>query len=83
MSSLWVMNSKGEVLLAQRVFDKKHDPGKWGPAVAGTVEKGEDYDSNMLKEAGEEVGLKDFEFKKLQKLRRQTKFNYFSQFYLK
>ena len=31
-----------------RSFTKSHDPGKWGPAVAGTVEEGETY--NFLKE---------------------------------
>lgn len=58
VSALWIMNSKGEVLLAQRAFTKKHHPGKWGPAVAGTVDEGETYLSNIIKEAQEEIGLK-------------------------
>ncbi len=29
----------------------------WGSAVAGTVEKGEDYESNIYKETEEEIGL--------------------------
>ena len=40
VSALWLTNSKEDILLAQRSFDKKHYPGKWGPAVAGTVKKG-------------------------------------------
>lgn len=36
VSALWIKNSQGDILLAQRKFTKKHDPGKWGPAVAGT-----------------------------------------------
>lgn len=57
VSALWLTNSNGEVLLAQRRFNKKHDPGKWGPAVAGTVDEGESYESNIYKEAEEEIGL--------------------------
>ncbi|MFA6073018.1 MAG: NUDIX domain-containing protein [Candidatus Woesearchaeota archaeon] len=57
VSALWIENSKGQVLLAQRSFSKKQSPGKWGPAVAGTVEKGETYESNILKEAEEEIGV--------------------------
>jgi isopentenyldiphosphate isomerase len=37
ITGLWLTNSKGEVLLAQRQITKKNDPGKWGPAAAGTV----------------------------------------------
>jgi len=62
VSALWVTNSKGEVLIAQRKHTKKHDPGKWSPAVAGTVESHETYESNMYKEAEEEIGLKGYIF---------------------
>ncbi|MBI4017465.1 MAG: NUDIX domain-containing protein [Candidatus Aenigmarchaeota archaeon] len=58
-SALWITNSNGDILLARRAFTKKHDPGKWGPAVAGTVEEGETYESNIIKEAEEELGLKN------------------------
>jgi len=57
VSALSITNSKGEILLAQRAFTKKHHPGKWGPAVAGTVEEGETYLSNILKETEEEIGI--------------------------
>lgn len=33
VSALWVVNNEGDVLLAQRAFNKKNNPGKWGPAV--------------------------------------------------
>lgn len=52
-----VFNEKGEVLIAKRNPDKKIDPDVWGPSVAGTVDEGEDYDSTVLKEAEEEIGL--------------------------
>ena len=55
VSALWIENSKGEILLAQRGFMKRNNPGKWGPAVAGTIDKGESYEENMYKEAEEEL----------------------------
>lgn len=82
VSALWVTNSKGEVLLAQRAFTKSHSPGKWGPAVAGTVEEGENYDTNILKEAEEEIGLKNINPKTGPKLRISGEHNYFTQWYL-
>ena len=59
VAALWVTNSKGDILLAQRALSKKHDPGKWGPAVAGTVEERETYRANIIKETSEEIGLHD------------------------
>ncbi len=57
VSGLWLVNDKNEVLIAQRALDKIHDPGVWGPSAAGTVEEGETYTSNVLKEAEEELGI--------------------------
>ncbi len=57
ITSVFVFNSSGEFLIAQRQFTKTIDPGKWGPFVAGTVEEGETYDSNAVKELGEELGI--------------------------
>lgn len=57
VTSLWLKNSKGEVLLAQRALTKKKDPGKWSCAVAGTVDEGEEYDDNIIKEIREEIGI--------------------------
>lgn len=62
VAALWLTNSKGEILLAQRALDKQFHPGKWGPAVAGTVAKGETYQDNIIKEAFEEIGLKNITF---------------------
>src|SRR3989344_1519490 len=58
VSSLWLTNSQGEILLAKRALTKKKDPGKWGPAVAGTVDEGETYDDNIVKETFEELGVR-------------------------
>jgi isopentenyldiphosphate isomerase len=57
VSVLWIINSKGEILLAKRALTKKSDPDKWGSGVAGTIAKGETYFSNIMKEAKEELGL--------------------------
>ena len=82
VSSLWITDTDGKILLARRAFNKSHDPGKWGPAVAGTVEEGETYEENIIKEAEEELGLKNikpvFGIKKL----RKTKWTYFVQEFL-
>jgi len=59
VSALWIKNSNGASLLARRAYSKSHNPGKWGPAVAGTVEEGETYESNIIKEAEEELGIRN------------------------
>lgn len=82
VASLWVTNSKGDVLLARRAYTKSHDPGKWGPAVAGTVEEGESYEANIVKEAEEELGISGVVFTLEPKyLRRGEKYSYFVQPY--
>lgn len=57
ISSLWIENDKGEVLISQRSLKKKSDPGLWAAAAAGTLEPDETYESNVAKEAEEELGL--------------------------
>ena len=63
ITSAYIFNSKKEFLIAQRQFDKIMDPGKWGPSVAGTVEEGETYDSNVKKEVAEEIGITNIDLK--------------------
>lgn len=81
VAALWVSNDKGEVPLAQRAQNKDKDPGVWGPAVAGTVDDGEDYDSNIYKEAEEEIGLKGVVFEKSAKIFVPAPRMYFCQIY--
>lgn len=84
VSALWITNSMGQYLLAQRAMTKKKYPGRWGPAVAGTVEVGETYDSNIVKEIQEELGItiRLEELKKGPKIKRETHTgSYFSQWY--
>jgi|SRR3989344_8547261 len=82
ITGLWLWNEKGEVLLAQRAFSKKMNPGLWGPAVAGIVEEGESYESNIIKEVEEEIGLKDLKPQLGPKLRRTTLHAYFVQWFI-
>lgn len=80
-SALWIENSKGQVLLAQRGFSKRNDPGKWGPAVAGTIDRGETYESNVYKEAQEEIWLEGVPFSKSEKIRYSKRDNFFCQWF--
>ncbi|MBU0471543.1 MAG: NUDIX domain-containing protein [Nanoarchaeota archaeon] len=79
ITSLWITNSKGEFLLARRTHTKSHNPRMWGPAVAGTVDEGESYEDNIIKEAEEELGLKNIKIKKGPKIKRDGKHKSFSQ----
>ncbi|MDD3284610.1 MAG: NUDIX domain-containing protein [Patescibacteria group bacterium] len=81
VSALWITNSNGDILLAQRALTKSHDPGKWGPAVAGTVDEGESYEENIIKEAEEEIGLKNIKSCIGPKKRMRGDHNYFDQWY--
>ncbi|MBI5621840.1 NUDIX domain-containing protein [Candidatus Falkowbacteria bacterium] len=81
VSALWLTNSQGQILLAQRAFTKSHHPGCWGPAVAGTVEDGETYEENIKKETAEELGLNNLTLTPGPKIRRIDDWQYFTQWY--
>lgn len=81
VSALWLTNSKRQTLLAKRAVIKDKDPGKWGPAVAGTIDEGETYDDNIYKEAEEEIGLTGVQFKKGPKVLIKHPRTYFCQWY--
>jgi isopentenyl-diphosphate delta-isomerase len=83
VSGLWLTNLEGGILLAQRSFSKKNSPGKWGPAVAGTVEEGQTYESNIAQEIKEEIGLTGLEIKPyVKKLSSETNKPHFTQWFL-
>ena len=65
ITHVWIFNKKNQFLIAKRHHSKKVSPNKWSPAVAGTVEEGESYESNARKEAEEELGLKNLNLKPL------------------
>ncbi len=80
VSSLWITNDKNELLLGQRSFNKRHYPGVWDVAVAGTVEKGETYETNIMKELKEELGVTG-EVTPGPKVRVEGKYNMFIQWF--
>ncbi len=81
VSALWITNSNGKILLAKRHHTKKHHPGKWGPAVAGTIDEGEDYEQNIIKEAEEELGLKNIIPRTGPKTETSGEFHHFTQWF--
>ncbi len=82
VSGLWIKNSNGESLLARRAYTKIHYPGRWGPAVAGTVDEGESYENNLIKEAKEELGLHDIKLEKSSKTQTSGEYNHFTQWFI-
>ncbi|HEX6258450.1 MAG TPA: NUDIX domain-containing protein [Candidatus Saccharimonadales bacterium] len=80
-ASLWITNSKGDILLAQRKFDKKVDPGKWAEAVGGTVEGNDTYEETVIREAEEELGLTELRVQAGPKQLITTPCTYFTQWY--
>lgn len=81
VSALWLKNSNNESLLARRAYTKTHYPGRWGPAVAGTVDNSESYEENMIKEAEEELGLKNIKLEEGPKIEVSGKYNHFTQWF--
>jgi len=81
VSALWITNSCGEILLARRHHTKSHHPKKWGPAVAGTVDEGETYEENIIKEAEEELGLKNIKVELGPRTKTDDEFHHFTQWY--
>jgi 8-oxo-dGTP pyrophosphatase MutT (NUDIX family) len=80
-ASLWITNHNGDVLLAQRKFTKRTNPGKWSEAVGGTVEGEDSYESTMLREAEEEIGLTVSSYKIGPKQYVSSPTRYFVQWY--
>jgi isopentenyldiphosphate isomerase len=56
---LHLFNSKGELFLQKRAMTKDIQPGKWDTSVGGHVSEGEKPIEALIREAGEELGLKN------------------------
>jgi isopentenyldiphosphate isomerase len=52
-----VFNSRGEVFLQKRSKKKDRQPGVWDSSASGHVDSGEDYDTCVVRELREEIGL--------------------------
>jgi isopentenyldiphosphate isomerase len=53
-----VFNARGEMFLQKRSKTKDREPSRWGAACSGHVDSGEDYDTAVMRELGEELGWK-------------------------
>lgn len=80
-SALWVLNEKEEILVAQRSKNKRHFPNIWGPSVAGSLEEGESYKDNIIKEAQEEIGVSLDEVTIGPKIRESDDHEFFCQYF--
>ncbi len=66
IARVFIFNSKGEFLLQKR-SDIVLAPGKWDNSAAGHVDTGETYLEATLREAREEVGVRDATFREVLK----------------
>ena len=82
VSRLVIVNQQGQLLMAQRALTKQKDPGVWGLAVEGTVENDETYESNIRKEAEEEIGIILGNIQTGPKFRRPGKYNHYCQVFI-
>ena len=55
---LFAFNTECELFLQKRSMSKDYSPGKWDSSASGHVDAGEDYDSCVVREAREELGVK-------------------------
>ncbi len=55
---LLVFNLRGQVFLQKRSLKKDRQPGLWDSSASGHLDSGEDYDACVIREAGEEIGLR-------------------------
>ncbi len=54
---LFLMNSKGRVILQRRSKWKGDNSGLWDKTIGGHVKAGEDFDLTLLKECAQELGI--------------------------
>ena len=54
---MWIINSKGQILLQKRSANKKSNPNMWA-MCAGHIQTCETYDEAVIRETREEIGLR-------------------------
>lgn len=55
--SLFILNSKGEMLLQQRALSKYHSPGMWTNACCSHPRQGEELETAVVRRTEEELGI--------------------------
>ncbi len=74
--AIWIEDGKGNVLMQQRSYKKKLNPGKWSCAVEGTVEYGSDYDETAIRELSEEIGVDNMQLQKAKLIHYKADFGH-------
>ena len=58
---LHLFNNEGKIFLQKRSIKKDIQPGKWDTSVGGHIAPGETIEDALLREAREEIGLRNFQ----------------------
>ncbi|PCI90545.1 hypothetical protein COB18_00475 [Candidatus Kaiserbacteria bacterium] len=66
---VYLINSKGEVLITRRAASLVSCPGKWNDSASGHVDEGETYQQAALRELNEEVGISGIYLRKISKIK--------------
>ena len=56
---IFVVNSKGEILLQKIAAEKERYPGFWGSSAAGYIFSDESYDQAAIRKLEQELGVKE------------------------
>lgn len=69
---LHVLSSKGEIFLQKRAMNKRVQPGRWDTSVGGHVDQGESIEQALIREAAEELGIKEFKIQHFARYKWET-----------
>ena len=54
---VWIVNSKGEILIQRRALTKPNFPGLWCESAGGAIQASETPEEGCLRETREEIGV--------------------------
>ncbi|MGC4017180.1 MAG: 16S rRNA (adenine(1518)-N(6)/adenine(1519)-N(6))-dimethyltransferase RsmA [Luteolibacter sp.] len=66
---VFAVNRRGEVLLQRRSLLKDSHPGVWDSSVSGHLDAGEDYETAVVRELEEEMGITGVEPEEIARIR--------------